>query len=185
MQTKAKANSTVTSKTSEDGSAIIFGAVGAGTVTLTLSKLSEAVRNRAMVHGLIQRVSDRAAKGRDATTGLPATPEVKLAAMAALVAHYESGTDDWSPAVASGPRPLDMTIIRAVMEAIGKDEDFVRAYIAKKAEDGKVTPAAYLAHLATGKTVAPIVDRMRAASLTSDAEDDLAEMMGEEAGDQE
>lgn len=190
MQTKAKENAVVTSRLSEDGAAIIFGVVGSPDLTLTLSALSEEVNKRARLHGLVQRISDRAAK---ATAEFPrdATPEQraaikaevagrKHASMASLVAHYNAGGGWTMAAQLQAPKPLDTIIIAALCEVIGKDETFVRAYVARKSEGGD--QHVYLSHLATGKTVAPVVDRLRAAALSAgtDPEDDLLAMVAEE-----
>lgn len=195
MQTKAKENAVVTSRLSEDGSALIFGVSGYPDIVLTLANLCEEVNVRGKLHGLVQRLSDRAAK---ATAEFPrdATPEQRIAirheaagrkhaAIASLAAHYNNGGGWTMAAQPAAPRPLDPTIIAALCEVIGKDDAFVRAYVARKSEGGD--PHAYLAHLATGKTVAPVVDRLRAAALSAgtDPEDDLLAMVAEEGEEKE
>lgn len=104
MQTKLKSNSIITHTVDDEGSAITFHVRGAGDVTLRLDALHAAIMNRAAVHGLIQRISDAAALSRDSETGQPATPQDKLEAMARLVAHYMSGTDQWSRVAAGAPK---------------------------------------------------------------------------------
>jgi len=79
-----------------DNGVVTFTVAGAGDTMLDLGALSEATRHRAMVHGMIQRVSDAAAMSRNDETGKPASPADKLAAMARLVDHYNSGTDQWT-----------------------------------------------------------------------------------------
>lgn len=80
------------------GAVIHWQVKGAGALALDLSKVSEANRQRAALHGLVQRVSDAAAMQRDSKTGASATPQEKFEAMRRLVEHYESGSGEWSPA---------------------------------------------------------------------------------------
>lgn len=83
---------------------IRFRVKGAGETILDLRKLSDSNRQRGMVHGLVQRVSDRAAKSRDTKTGLPVPSEEKLKAMAVLVEHLNSGSELWELRSAQAPR---------------------------------------------------------------------------------
>ena len=174
MQTKPKTNSIVT--TQREGDDIIFAVRGAGETRLTLTKMSEAIRTRAMIHGIVQRVSDAAAKSRDATTGLPVAPEVKLMSMARLVDHYNSGSEDWSPArPESAPRGpnLDRLTLLAIMEVLRKDEGVIRSLVEAGATKHGITQPEYLAKLGTGAKVAAVVERMRgeiAPEMDADAE---------------
>lgn len=79
-----------------DGTVIKFTVKDAGEITLDVAAVSDAVRQRAAVHGLVQRVSDAAAIPRDEETGKSATPQEKLAAMTRLVEHYSSGAVEWT-----------------------------------------------------------------------------------------
>lgn len=94
MQTKAKSNSVITHEVV--GQLISFNVREAGSITLDLGKVANANRERAEVHGFIQRISDAAAISRDPLTGKPASPTEKLEAMRELVEHYESGSAEWS-----------------------------------------------------------------------------------------
>ena len=177
MQTKPKSNSVVTHTVDPVSGDITFQAIGAGSVTLKLASVSDVVKGRAMRHGLIQRVSDAAAISRNSTNGQPATPATKLASMARLVDHYNSGAEGWSPERVEGSGPgLDTLVIAAVMEATGRDEAAIRAMVAKGAEEKKITPRAYLSALAGAKLVAPIVDRMRAEVAGVSGDDLIADM---------
>jgi hypothetical protein len=80
------------------GGVITWSVKGAGELTLDVAKLSEENRQRAVCHGMVQRVSDAAAMARDAKTGASATPQEKFAAMQRLVEHYAGGSTEWSPA---------------------------------------------------------------------------------------
>lgn len=94
MQTKQKSNSVITHRV--DGPVIVFSVIGVGEIELNTENLHTDVAARAAIHGMIQRISDAAAIPRDPETGKSATPQEKYDAMAALVAHYESGTAEWS-----------------------------------------------------------------------------------------
>lgn len=168
---------------SEDKKVITFKVRDAGELVLDLTKVSAAVQARALIHGLVQRVSDKAAIPCDTATGLPATPAMKLDAMKGLVEHFMSGTDEWSPARTDGPRKakdgLDPLIIAAVCEVTGKDESAVRAIIAAGAEAKSVKPVAYLAALAGAGKVRAVIDRMRAEQAPELDGDELLEGLGE------
>jgi hypothetical protein len=79
-----------------DETGVTFVVREVGTLRLSFANLSGAVRDRALAHGLVQRVSDAAAKSRDAVSGKAQSPEVKFAAMKELVDHYMSGTESWA-----------------------------------------------------------------------------------------
>lgn len=169
---------------SGDKSVITFKVRDAGELVLDLTKVSEAVRARALIHGLVQRVSDKAAIPCDTTTGLPATPAQKLESMRGLVEHFMSGTEEWSPARAEGatrkPKDgLDPIIIAAVCEVTGKDEAAIRATIAKGAEAKSLKPVAFLAALAGAAKVRAVVERMRAEQAPEIDGDALLEGLGE------
>jgi len=117
MQAKRKSNSVVTHTIA--GSVITFNVVGAGSAEVDINNLSNEVKERAMVHGIIQRFSDATAISRDLETGKPATPAEKLARMQALVEHYSTGTAVWSRAGAgSGSGEAGLTV-RAIAEVLG------------------------------------------------------------------
>jgi hypothetical protein len=102
MQTKAKSNSVITHQVSENK--IIFTVAGVASLELDLNSVTEAIAKRAMIHGLIQRISDAAAIPRNTETGLSATATEKYEAMKELVDHYNSGAEEWRITKASGER---------------------------------------------------------------------------------
>lgn len=122
-ETKAKSNSVIT--TAMDGQVIVFHIKGAGELRLDMATAHDKVRERAMIHGFIQKVSDRAAIPFNKETNQYATPAEKLEAMRGLVDHFMSGTDQWQPTRAEGsgrkPGGLDSILLAAVAEATGKD----------------------------------------------------------------
>lgn len=193
MQVKPKSNSVITSAWDATSNVITFTVRKAGAngqsdaaLALDLNKVSEKNRARAMAHGFIQRVSDRAALSRNTTNGQSATPAEKLAAMKGLVDFLASGTDEWAPervGGVKGPTGLDPLLIAAVAEATGRSTDEVRELVAKGAEKKSVTKAVYLATLGGAGTVKPIVERMRAEQASAfevDADELLNEVMGGE-----
>lgn len=98
---KAKSNSVITHEVAQDGSTITFTVLGAGKLVLELAKLSDANKKRAAIHGLVQRVSDSAAIPFNKDTGY-ATAAQKHAAMAVVVEHLNSGSEDWKIKRAAG-----------------------------------------------------------------------------------
>lgn len=187
MQTKPKANSIVTTALSADGTAIEWKVRGAGPAgtdagfELRLDAVSEANKRRAMLHGFVQRITDKAAMARSTVTGMAAAPIDKYNAMKALAEHYGSGSADWSPARAEGAVGLDSITLAAVVEATGKTTEEVRSMIDAGAAKAGVKPSAYLAALGSSKLVAPIVARIRGEQAGIDGDDLLADMMGEES----
>lgn len=95
-RTGKRANWVISHSVNADVGEIVFEVKGAGKLTMHMGRLSEAVKARAAIHGMVQRVSDAAAIARDTETGAAATPAEKYAAMKALVEHYESGTSEWA-----------------------------------------------------------------------------------------
>lgn len=196
MQVKPKSNSVITHSLREDG-AIVFSVRGAGPngqspaeLVLDPKSLSEKNRERAMIHGLVQKVSDRAALSRNTTNGASATPVEKLAAMKSLVDFLSTGTDEWQPAReggARGPTSLDPILVAAVSEHTGRTAEEVRELVSKGSEKKGVTKAVFLAALGNAAAIKPIVERMReeqAKGLVVDGDDLLAGMLEpEEEGD--
>jgi hypothetical protein len=183
MAQATERKSVITTTVSEDQVSITFHVKGAGDLVLDLSKVNSAILTRARTHGFIQRVSDKAAIPCDTTTGLPATPAMKLEAMRGMVEHFMSGSSEWNVKRAEGTRKpkdgLDPIIIAAVCEVTGKDEAAIRAIIEAGAKAKEIKPVAYLAALAGAGKVRTVVDRMRAEQAPDLDGDELLEGMGE------
>lgn len=202
MQTKAKANSQVTHAFDAATNELTIKVTDAGNHVLRLNAVSATCRNRAAVHGFIQRVVDAAAipsepiAVADPKAADPVAEKARVAAynealrisravrksglMGRLVEHYNTGSDEWSPAREAGVIGLDGILLRAVMEVTGKDEPAVRALIATQAATHKVTERAYLAKLGTGAKVAEVANRMRAEGASDvDADAELDALMAE------
>lgn len=181
MQTKPKSNSVVT-VTAGAGDTLVFDVRGAGTFTFDPASMSAANHRRAMLQGVITRISNGAAIARDKATGASASPAAKFEAIKSIADHLASGSEDWSAARVSGAGRAaggDRLIVAAVAEARGVSAEEVRALVAAEATKRGVKPGALLAALATAKAVAPILARMRAAESSVDADEVFEGLMGD------
>lgn len=79
-----------------DETGVTFKVKEQGTLRVSFANLSGAVRDRALAHGIVQRVIDAAALSRDGKSGKSATPQEKFLAMKEIVDHLMSGTENWS-----------------------------------------------------------------------------------------
>jgi hypothetical protein len=85
----AKSNSIITHTVTPDG--IVFTIAGAGSFTFDPRGCTDDVELSATTHGYVQKISDRAAIGRDPDTGKSASPAEKLAAMHECADRLQSG----------------------------------------------------------------------------------------------
>ncbi len=136
MQTKAKGNSVITHAL--EGDKITFTVLGAGAVTMDTEKLHDDIMQRAAIHGLIQRISDAAAIGRDPETGRSASPAEKLAAMTELVAYYETGTADWKR-TGTGEGSGKSITIEAIARVKSISYEIAADYVERYAKTGSYT----------------------------------------------
>jgi hypothetical protein len=172
---KTKSNSVIT--VTLDGNMQKFNVLGAGELVLDLSKLAEAIRVRAMAHGMKQRISDAAAIPCDKDTGLPATPEEKLEAMRRLVEHYMTGSAEWSPARTSGGGATKDTsgITLQAMKRVWPDKDCEGLAFKLETKRGITRREAY-AEFAKTKEVMEAIAAIKAEHSTVSADDLLDEM---------
>lgn len=190
MATKAKSNSIITAQPGEHG--ITFTVLGVGDIVLMFDQLSQGVRQRAMVHGLTQRISDAAAIPFNKDENRYATASEKYAAMQALVEHYHTGTEEWSRTRAAGGSRADgetALILRAVAEHQGVSVDEMRERVKAIATKRETTPKAYLAGvLATAQAakgvgalapIATIYARLKAEQPVAVVKLDADELLGE------
>lgn len=100
-------------------------------LVLDLSKVSEACRTYAAFHGFGQRIGDAAAMERAAHGGKTAPAQAKWDAMSALVEHYNSGAEGWSPKAADRIGSDELLLARA-LGALRPDKDAarIREYVA-------------------------------------------------------
>lgn len=121
MQTKPKANSIITHALSDNGITFLFR--GAVVGNLNLTAMSRECKERAMIHGMLQRIGDGGAVERmDKATGLIRTDaemdNIKKARITALIEHYNSGTAEWNLTRTSGGGGVDTSGL--TIEAISR-----------------------------------------------------------------
>lgn len=172
MQTKPKSNSKITHEV--EGEVILFKVKEAGDIMLDMSKLSPEVKAKALIHGLIQRVSDRAAILRDPKHGTTASPLVKFEAMKELVDWYETGTVEWAmtrKGGAVGPSLETQFLITALGEVYpAKTQDELTEWVGKRSKEDRLA-------LAQSEKLKVIIDRLRAeATVSVDSEALLSEL---------
>lgn len=197
MATKAKSNSIVTCVHDLITRTSTFTVLGGHTpIVLHHGRMSTECQIYAAYHGMGQRVPDAAAINAEPPPK-GASPEVvaRMAAernrekwekMVKVAEHYNSGATDWAmPKGSTGPRPLDTVTLAAVAEALGMELERVVKMVGQGAEKHGITTHAYLAKLGTGKTVVPILNRMRAEAVTEfDPDEELARAAEEAEGDE-
>lgn len=125
-QAKRKANSVMTSTFEVLTGLLAIQIIGAGSITFDVrtwageegyDALTENGK-RAIGHGMLQRLADRAALGRDSKSGKSATPQEKYNAVLELAKHYENG-GEWKMK-GSGPRPLDRAALYNAVATVRK-----------------------------------------------------------------
>lgn len=174
MTMKAKSNSVITHEPLLDGEecvGILFHVQGAADVACDMRKLSPEVRQRAILHGMTQRISDAAAIARDPDTGESASAQDKFDAMKRLVAHYESGTSEWSRRPVAGEGQSGGLLFKAlcILSAETKTPEEIKAWMATKTRT-------QLAKLRTTGKVAEVIESLRPVSLAVDTDALLDEL---------
>lgn len=154
----ARSNSVITTEPMiENGQeiGIVFRVKGAGYVPFDLRKVHPNNAQHAAMHGFIQRISDAAAMSRDTKTGEAASPADKLEAMRRLVAHYESGTPEWSRVREAGPK--GGLLFDALCEVYGhkKAPTEIREWLDTLSDKEQ-------AALREDDTIAPVIARIKA-----------------------
>lgn len=97
-----------------DGSILSFTVGEAGSLSLDTNELKEEIRNSALMHGLVQKVSDAAAMPKDELTGDAAKDAAtKLAAMRAVVERLTGDDPSWNKRAGDGAGPVAGLIFRA------------------------------------------------------------------------
>lgn len=188
MKEKVKSNS-VTTVTYLDGK-LVFGFAGQPSFTFDPDKVSAQNRARAMMHGFEQRIRDGGALGRDKETGASATPEEKREAMLRIAEHLMSGSDEWALKVAAPKKDDPGLLLAAIMRGLSKTANEVEALLAATEAKRGVDRAGALKVWQDTKQVqaakaAIIAERAAAKAATSqDADDMLADILGEGEGDE-
>lgn len=168
-------------KTSFDASTqqITWTVAGQFPVVLDLGRVSEANKQRAMVHGFIQRCSDNAADEK--------TAEGKAKAIREMVEFYGAGGAEWERTRVGGGVKFDSgAVITAMARALfGGNVD--RANHAADAVAGKraISRDEALKLFAADERVAGEIARAKAAKAKMNADDLLGEIGGEEEPSEE
>lgn len=99
-------------------------------LVLELDRVSDACRTYAAYHGFGQRCGDAAAIERAAHGGKTAPAQAKWDAIRALVEHYNSGAEGWSPK-ASDRIGSDELLLARALQAIRPEKDpaKIREYV--------------------------------------------------------
>ncbi len=158
----ARKNALVT-LTATDGGLLTFTVGNAGSFAVDVTTLSDEVRNRALIHGIVQKISDAAAIAK---VDLPTDPNevaaVKLEAMQSVATRLIDG--EWSKRSGDGSGPVAGIIYRAF-------EEWALAMAAKSKKDAPSSEklrAVYDAKsraerlaLRTVPAIAKIIERMK------------------------
>jgi hypothetical protein len=158
----------------ENGGHLVFRVAGVdGSITLSVDSLSPETLRIAAIHGLKQKISDRAAIGRDSETGASATPEEKFAAMQETAERLANG-GPWN-AVGGGEGTTKRGVLfTALCELFpGKSPDEIRDWLGGKSK-------AEQAKLRKSEKVAAKIAEIQARSGDADAGDDMLDELGAE-----
>lgn len=128
------------------------------TISVDVSKLDSEIAERAMYHGLVQKISDAAALGKGAT------PSDKYNAMLAVAERLISG--EWKQSRGEGAGPVAGVIFRAFAQwamdmAKAKKVDAPSAETLRKVYDSK--PRAEQLALRNVPAIAAIIETLKAA----------------------
>ena len=181
---KKRENSVITTQVEDNGPGglpvIRFDVLGAGTLELNVADLADSIMNHAIVHGMVQRISDAAAIGFLKDENRYATAKEKYDSMQELVDYYAGGATEWSRKRTGGDGGSGITL-HAVAAVQGLSPADMRARIDQLAEKRGIKPAALLRKLAESEVVAREIARIRSerAGDGLDADDLLAEMADE------
>jgi hypothetical protein len=98
-----------------DGSALTFAVGSAGSFTIDTASLNDDIRNRALAHGIVQKVSDAAAMPKSEFKGKSADEiaAMKFNAMKAVADRLTGDDADWSKRSGDGSGPVAGIIYRA------------------------------------------------------------------------
>ena len=125
MNATRKSNSIITHELL-DGNVLRFTVVGAGSFDFDPSGCTDETEVSATLHGYVQKISDKAAIGRDTETGRPASPQAKFDAMKNMADHLAGG-GAWIMRQAAKPRLNRACVFAAVATVFHKDPVAVEA----------------------------------------------------------
>lgn len=172
-------NALITVEPTDNG--LVFTVGSAGSFTLNPTALGEDIRSRAMLHGLVQKVSDAAAIAKSELSGdAEKDAATKLAAMQSVAERLANG--EWSKRSGDGSGPVAGIIYRAfeewalAMAAKGKKEAPTAEKL-RSVYDAK-SRAEQLA-LRNVPAIAKIIERMKSERGTKGETVDTAGLLGE------
>lgn len=156
---KTKTNSVVTA--SWEGAILTLKVAGAGNVVLSMDALSPTIIERAAMHGLEQRLRDRAAIARDTKTGASASPADKFARIKELADHYAAG-GEWEMRGGGAGRMKEADyILQALAQVQGLEVEEMAERVATAAGKREITVDAYLKRVATSPAVAQAIAALK------------------------
>jgi len=169
----ARKNSIVSVSVS-DNDTLTFAVVDCGEFSIIPGQLAETIRNRALIHGIVQKISDAAAMGKDAT------PSDKFAAMKSVADRLAEG--EWSKRTGEGTGAVAGIIYRAFREfaeasakaakkPVPTDEAIRAVYDAKSRADQLA--------LRTVPAIATIIERMKSEKGSTGTSVDVDALLGD------
>lgn len=176
-----KSNQQIKPVVSDDLSKVTFEILGAPDLVLDMTKLHPDVIKRAACVGMAQvRIIDAAAVSRaDADGNVRTAAEMltlKRERMEALVAHYMTGTAEWTQKRASGSGAKDTSgLTLQAMRRVWPDKD-CEGLAFKLEQKRRITRKEAYAEFAKTKEVAAAIAAIKAERATVSADDLLGEM---------
>jgi hypothetical protein len=116
----ARKNSLISVSHNAETNVLSFAVGNAGTIELNVNNLSDDIRTRALLHGLVQKVSDAAAIGKDELAGKSADEiaALKFDAMKSVADRLTGDDADWSKRSGDGTGPVAGIILRAFSQYV-------------------------------------------------------------------
>lgn len=178
----ARKNALIAVSSNETGTELTFTVGnGAGSFTLDLTALADDIRDHALRHGLVQKISDAAAIAKPE---LPTDPNeaalVKFAAMQSVAERLMAG--DWSKRSGDGAGPVAGLIYRAFEQWVADmakkaKKDAPSSEAIRAVYDAK-TRAEQLA-LRNVPAIGAIIERMKSERGTTASAVDTSSLLGE------
>lgn len=176
-----KTNQMVEPTIAEDFSSVSFAVRGLATLTLDMGKLHGDIVRRAACVGMAQvRIVDAAAVSRTDKNGKLRTADEMIALkherMSALIAHYETGTAEWSRVrEASGARGGYLFEALCEMYEGKQTPEQVREFLDALSDKEQ-------AALRDDDTVAPVIAKIKKARSEGQPKVDTGSLLGKLAG---
>lgn len=164
-----------------DNGALTFTVGNAGSFTIDPATLADDITRRAMLHGLVQKVSDAAAIAKSELSGDPEKDATaKFEAMKSVADRLVAG--EWSKRTGDGSGPVAGVIYRAFEEWVGdmarKAKKPVPEATAIRAKYDAMDRAGQLA-LRNVPAIAKIIDRIKSERGSKAETVDTGSLLGE------